>query len=210
MANGDTVATTSELQSYLDVSGDDALLDSLESRVRAWIEEQTGRYFGATRSFTEVLDGPRNDPWGETDQVLFLQEPPGSDTLKIETRAAMDDTYDVLTDETASPTVGTDKVERDGRQLWRTDGNTWPSGKRVIRVSYDYGFDSDGAQPGDVKQAVIGLVGALYRTREASGIESMSLGDASISYADVNRAEQMGFEVQGVIDRYQRSTQVMG
>lgn len=210
MASGDVILTTSEMQDYLGISTDGALLDSLQTRVRTWIENQTGRYFGATKSFEEVLDGPRHDPWGQDDQVLMLQEPPDADTLKVETRSAMDDSYDTLVDETASPTVGTDKVEREGRRLWRTDGNTWPRERRTIKVTYEFGYDTDGNQPGDIKQAALGLVVALYKQRQGKGIESESVGDTSISYADVARAEQLGFEVEGTLAHYRRPTQVMG
>lgn len=208
MAAGDSIVTIQEITDYLDVSGaaEDAKLEALERRVRAFIEGATGRWFGAEKTFVEVLDGPRPDtaqpddfsPFrgfrpsgaGDLDLVVHLQERPTADTLKVETRLALDDAWELLADLAADPQVGATKIETDGRAVWRRDGLAWPRGPRRIRATYVAGFTADGSQPGDVKQAALDLIALKWRQREIAGFSDFRSGNLRVNKSD---AQEIGF-----------------
>lgn len=119
-------------------------LTDLEKRAVAFVERTTGRHFGATQTFTEILDGKGND-------TLWLNEAPGSITT-VEERARAGDAWSVITD-----------FELRGARVIRTDGKVWTSSYEY-RVTYDFGYAA-GSEPGEIRQLVIDLVKLKYDER---------------------------------------------
>lgn len=146
----------------------DAILEDLEERAVEFIEKQTDRYFGEVQSFTDIMDGSGFD-------VLWLPEAP----------AALTSVHYRDVEGVWIAYESTD-YELDGRQLFRLRGFAWPRGRRNIRVIYTAGY-TEGAEPADVKQAVLDLIALKYRGRGSEALQSQKIGDYSYTRADISR-----------------------
>jgi len=159
-----------DVKAWLKVTGteDDALLTDLEARAQAFLEMQTGRYFGAPKEFVEVLDGGR-------EALRLLEEPRDDDPTTIEEwdGAWIDNLDDV-----------------DVTTFWvfRQDRTCWPGGRRHYRVTYTAGYEPDEV-PGDIAQAALDLIADKYRYRGNEGLQSETLGQYSYTRADYTRAD---------------------
>ncbi len=151
-------------------SGVDGLVRDLEERAVDIVERETERHFGTSETFTEMLTGS-----GE--QRLWLAEAP-SEITSVEERAypgadwttltaAADDGYELR-----APTSGSGVAS-----LVRLGGYSWKYGYDY-RVIYDFGYD-EGAEPLEIRQAVLDLVAATYQQRQTLGLKSETIGDYS-------------------------------
>ena len=185
------MVSVSTLQSWLKITGDDAIVAAIESGVVAFLETFTGRLFTSpAASVMDILDGgdaaagdllPSDrvvgPPW-----LLLREEPNGG---------AITEVYYRDTPAAAWTAQGTADYELDGRQLFLLDG-TFPTGRRNVRVDYMFGYAEDGG-PSDAHLVVLQLVKFLYERRDAGIIKSAAIGPMRISYAD---AKQAGLEMQ--------------
>lgn len=175
--------STTNLQDWLKVSGDATLLRALEARAVAFLEAQTGRYFGTPAATVEILDG-----WG--DEVLFLQEK--VDESQAVTVEVNNGTSWVAEDAADYSIASPHKASARGR-IYLTNGDVFPEGVRNVRVSYSRGYapanDPDDGEldgPGDIVQATLDLVALKYRQRGEEGHSSAGIGGFSYSLADLD------------------------
>lgn len=152
---------------------DPGVLEEMLDRAVAWVETQTGRYFGAPLPVTEYLTGT-----GGAD--LYLGERP---------RESEDpDTPLVTVTEQcapgATPTAVTGFAVRASRydaHLRRTDGQRWTLGAEYA-VSYQRGYEVDHGPP-DIEQLLLDWVALGIGTRGAEGLQSESLAGYSYERA---------------------------
>lgn len=167
-----------ELIHYLGAEdGDDDVILELERNAVAFVETQTGRYFGPLVEATEEIDGsgtgklwlseiPADNPDDDYDGPLVLVSgaPIGSDALAVESFALR--------------TKGRDSV------LVRTDGETWLSGYEYV-VNYWKGYAA-GEEPGDIRQLVLDLVSAKWQGMDDVLLKSETVGGYSYTRFDAS------------------------
>lgn len=124
---------------------EDDYLSTLEVNAVAWLEAQTGRYFGAAdAAHVEWV-------YGTGTRSLWLADTPSAVNSVAE-----------RSDPGVTSTAITNYQQR-GRELVREDGDLWMAGYEY-EVDYDRGYAA-GAEPADVRQAVIGLVVEWFENR---------------------------------------------
>lgn len=139
------------------------VLRDLEKHTVAFVQEQTGRYFGLEVEFTEIIAG-RGTPF------LWLNEPATTIT-SVEERWRPGEAWTALTD-----------YEQRESQLIREDGLVWQY-EYEYRVIYDFGYAA-GQEPGDIRQLVLDLVKLKWDQRIRAGdVETEQVGPMRITYA---------------------------
>lgn len=149
---GDVVALN-ETKDWLGVTdtSDDVVIDALIDRAEQWVEEQTGRFFGATgTTHTELFSGTGTD-------TLWLQEDADSIT-SVEVRDHPGDDWETIN---ATDDDGWEQDDEDGVKLRRKGGGNWLKGHEY-RVKYTFGY---GTAPEDIRQLVFDLVKMKYEER---------------------------------------------
>lgn len=181
-----------DLQEYLGVPQDCTeaerwMLQLMEEAAVAFIEGETGHYFGEETSFTQVVDGPGIE-------VLWLDYLPTTFT-SIEYRTAAD-----LSDWTAY--VSAD-YEQDGRRVHRL-GAVWPRGRRNLRVKYDAGYTL-GEEPAEIRQAVLSLVNNKWKAKAVGPFKAEKIGDYSYTIAEASQVdEQSGLSAMDLIAKWRK------
>lgn len=165
-----------DLQEYLGVqdctSSEEWMLELLEEAAVAFVEGETGQYFGPVISFTQVVDGSGQE-------VLWLDYLPTTFT-SISYRTAADLSAWTAYDST--------DYEQDGRKLFRL-GAVWPRGRRNLRVIYDAGYAA-GEEPSEVRQAVLSLVSAAWKRKSLGPFQSETIGDYQYTLADASEVDE--------------------
>ena len=159
-----------ELKDWLHVTTgtDDALIVLLEKRGVEFVQEVTGRHFGASQTFTEVIRGTGL-------HTLWLNELPSSLT-SVEDRAGVGDSW------VAIATADADGWEWLAPRLRRNRGHVW-SVHREYRVIYDFGYAVN-AEPAMINQLVRDLVKLKYDERCSNlAVSSEQLGDEAYARA---------------------------
>lgn len=152
--------------------GVDDILTALEPQAVIVVERETGRYFGASITHTEIVVG---DGTG----TLRLAERPNTIT-SVEERRRAGDTWTEIVEtaddgfESRIPSAAPARTK-----LIRKNGRIWRSGWEY-RVIYDFGYAA-GAEPGDIRLAVKQVVALLYAERGREGLRTESVGDHSYS-----------------------------
>ena len=175
------------MQSWLDVTDEDAILTAIEAGVVSLLERHTGRLFTTPAgSVTEVLgggDGGREflsltERSAELPWILLKEEPNGGAVTSIKFR------------ETPTAAWGTAEdlslFEVDGRQLYRLDG-AYPAGRRNVQVIYPFGYAEDGA-PADAHLVALELIKFKFERRGAGILKSAAIGPMRVTYADAKAA----------------------
>ena len=163
--------TLADLRAWLNVTDtdSDALLTALEARAVDFVQRETGRYFGPSIARTEILRGDDSD-------MLRLRERPSAITL-LEYRAVTATTWTALAASGAWELhVPMDDTGILGAVLYRI-GAEWSRDTRY-RVTYPFGYTA-GAEPGEIRQAVMDIVELKYIERGRFGLRSETLGDYS-------------------------------
>ncbi len=174
------------IQSWLKITGDDAILELMEPGVIALMEQETGRLFTSpAAAITEILDG--GDPFRGSllgsdvatgpEWLLLKEEPNGAAVTTVSYR-------DSQTSDWVDQTL-TD-FELDGRQLYVQQGSP-PRGLRNVRVVYPFGFVED-AGPADATLVALQMIKFLYERRDSGLIKSAAIGPMRITYADAESA----------------------
>lgn len=160
-----------ELKGWLESpDGDDTVVQDLAERAAAFLERQSGRYFGPLLQRTVRLDGPGTDE-------LWLDEAPVVDAGAVPPMALVVEERSGDTWTTVDPL----EYEAVGAVLFREDV-VWDCGRRNFRVTFWSGYEwvnqgtFDLAVPDDVRQAVLDLVALKYRGRGAEGLQSEEIG----------------------------------
>lgn len=147
-----------------DITADDSLILQMQEAAVAYLQDQTGRYFGELGEITEVVS---TNGWGP----VVLQVAPEADSIytpvTVERRALMSGDWE---------TVDSADYEIDGNRLYPRVW--WEPGARLLRITYTGGY-AEGAEPADVQQAVRELVAKMYRYRSPTvegSIEELPFG----------------------------------
>lgn len=154
-------------------AADDGTLEDLITRATAFVERQTGRYFGAPKTVSYVLRGqgdrdlwlpePPTDPESDPSEVVARCYP-GADGTTI-TRGA-DDGFEVRLQGTRA------KLVRKGGCRWRLDYE--------YEAEVEIGYEEDEG-PGDVRQLVLALCSVRLNTRGNEGLSAETLGDYALT-----------------------------
>lgn len=179
--------TAAELRDLVGAQpADDLLLDHLQDGALAFIAGETGRYFGAPEEVTET-------PSGGGGRFLWLKEAPVEDATMPVT----------VVESGTTLTEGTD-YEREGRMLIRT-GRPWDTGFRTIEVTYHRGYPA-GDEPGDIRNAVIEMVGFAFQTHGKEAFQSESIGGYSYVRPTTTTLGKNGVPLRAwrTIQRYRR------
>lgn len=148
----------------------DTVLSSLEAAAVDFVQRETGRYFGASTTFTEYIDG-------EDDREIWLNEPASSVT-SVHERCDIGDVWEEIAE------GDSDGWELRDARLLRKGGCVWERGSEY-RVIYDFGYAA-GSEPGEIRQLVTDLVAHRYRQRGIEGHASGKLGDYGFTSADLD------------------------
>lgn len=179
--------STATMNSWLKISGDDAILELIEPGVILFLEDYTGRLFTSpAAAITEILDG--GDPYRGSllgsdvatgpEWFLLQEEPNGAAVTTVSYR-------DSQTSDWVDQTL-TD-FELDDRQLYVKQG-TPPRGKRNVRIIYPFGFATDDG-PADATLVALQLIKFKYENRDSGLIRSAAIGPMRITYADALSAD---------------------
>lgn len=155
-----------ELARALDVDPSAAerlVLRDLELAAVEFVQDMTGRHFGASKTFTEIIDGRGRES-------LLLKEEPATITT-VRERQNPGETWTAITD-----------FELRGSRLLRTKGAVWQDGYEY-EVVYPFGYAA-GSEPKLIRQLVVGLVKWQFDRRSVEhGVESERVGPHAVSYA---------------------------
>lgn len=147
---------------YLGAGPDDGplVLPKLASAL-AFVERQTGRYFGPPEERVEFLP---------LSQRVWLANEPRA-VAGVEVLRPFDDDWQA---------VPAADYRLEGRALWfRTNPVFRCAGPQRCRVTYTAGYDEP---PADIEQIVLDLVALRYHGREHVGVQSRKEGDQSVTY----------------------------
>ncbi len=143
------------------------LLTTLETAAVQLVEDETGRYFGATTTQTEYIlgDGTRD---------LHLAENPSAIT-SVGQRRHIGDAYVTITEgDTDGFELRAPRSAPGRLRLLRKGSIGWYNGYEH-RVIYEFGYDSD-AEPLGIRQAVMDLVALKYNSRGREGLRNFAAG----------------------------------
>lgn len=159
-----------------DVTTDDTLIVEMEQAAVAFMQNETGKYFGQSGEIVEILSA---NGWAS----IWLQAAPMID----------DDYYPFVLEQRATPSgewevIADSDYEVDGYRLYPL--TYWTPGRRTLRATYYSDAYAEGAEPPDVQQAVRELVTRMYKHR-LPFVEGSVLTDLPASVRDVIRAHKV-------------------
>lgn len=187
MADLTTLAAVKEFMGITNTS-DDALINSLNTRVSAFVESFCNRTF-LSATHIEFHDG-RPD---QAEQVLLDNFP----VISITT--VHDDLNHIYGADSLIPAASI-IVHDDTGVLRRADGIFFTEGFKNIRIEYVAGFT---ATPPDLEQAVIEIIAVKVRNRGKGAEKSEKLGRWSVTYRDAGGGElNMTAETASTLNRY--------
>ena len=165
-----------ELKDYLGITdadtSEDAVLVELEANALAFIETQTGRYFGPPAEYEEIVEGIGV-------RRLWLSDVPIVSDYQEDLVEVLERRY-AGADETAL-TIDTDFLVRiAGRTAWlaRTgDTGKWASGYEYT-LTYYRGYEP-GSEPGDIRQLILDLVSVKRTLKGREALRSETAPDYS-------------------------------
>ena len=150
-----------------DEEGVTEVLTALETMAVEFVQDETGRYFGAEVTRTEFIEG---DGTG----ALHLAENPTAIT-SVGQRLHIGDSYTTITEgnsdgfEIRAPTAGSGRA-----RLLRKGSIGWYDGYEH-RVIYEFGYAAL-AEPERIRQAVMDLVALKWHSRGREGLRSWNAG----------------------------------
>ena len=174
-----------ELKSWLgnpEEEGVTELLTDLETMAVQFVEDETGRFFGASATKTEYIigDGSRD---------LYLNENATAIT-SVGQRRLIGDSYETITEaDTDGFEIRAPRSDSGRARLLRKGSLGWYDGYEH-RVIYEFGYATD-AEPTRIRQAVKDLVALKYHSRGREGLKSFAAGGASSSYIDSSDVAQI-------------------
>jgi hypothetical protein len=165
------VISTTKLRAALQLptTFSEVLLGDLRDRAVAFVERQTGRYFGLPVEQVDILTGTGTRHLSLTELVVdgeavavIEQEYAGADATGLE------------------PSTGF-QVRHTGYSsvLTRVGGDRWALDREYL-VTYTRGYVVDSG-PGDIEQLIVALVGLRIAGMGADGIQTETIGGYSYS-----------------------------
>ena len=156
--------TDAQLLAYIGPNGaigtaEATILSDIESRTVDLVQRATGRFFGASETYTFWLEGG-----GGTS--LFLPD----DVSAVASVSYRSSVIEELT------VMESDDYELHGRELVRVDGLEWPEGRALVKVVATRGYATDG-EPGEIRQLVLDLVSWQYRAGRNLSLEDLGSPD---------------------------------
>jgi hypothetical protein len=151
------------------VSQETTLIADMIERATAFVQTQTGRYFGPIVTATDYLDG-RGGRFLGLSQVAIPNE--NGELVLVEERAYPGGTATVV--------LPADYQVRNSDRLStlvRLGGDVWTRGLEYA-VTYERGYDVDGGPP-DVSQLVIDLIALRLKFIGKEGMRSETIGGYS-------------------------------
>jgi hypothetical protein len=161
------VIPVDELRDYVKAKdADEPILEKMELAAVAFVERETGRYFGEPAPIAEVFSGAYAGP-------LYLSESPAADpALVLE-----------YFDGTSWSTVDSSSYTIDGSAIWPAASTLWIYGHRNYRATYTRGYVA-GEEPADIRQAVMDLVATKWKGRGQEGMQSETIGGYQYTRSD--------------------------
>ena len=158
-----------------DEPGVTALLTTLETMAVQLVEDETGRFFGATETRTEYIEGD-----GTRD--LHLAENPTAIT-SVGARRYIGDSFETITEgNTDGFEIRAPRSDSGRARLLRKASLVWTDGFEH-RVIYEFGYKA-GSEPLRIRQAVMDLVALKYHGRGLEGLKSFAAGGVSRTVFD--------------------------
>lgn len=159
-----------------DQTDDDTLIVEMEQAAVAYLQNETGRYFGPAAEIVEVLSA---NGWAS----IWLQAAPITDD---------EDYYPFVLEQRATPSGDWEVIEStdyevDGYRLYPL--KYWTPGRRTLRATYYAAGYDEGAEPADIQQAVRELVTKMYKHRKP--IVEGGVAELPFGVADVIRAHRI-------------------
>lgn len=136
---------------------DDDLIRQYEASAVTFMQDMTGRYFGPPEVVTEYLS-----PNGKAVTLLLRNPALASDISASPAIAAP--LVETRVDATTYEVVAAADYVVEGDQLTLLTGIPWTGGRRQVRVTYWRGYEP-GAEPADVRVAVMQITAILYEHR---------------------------------------------
>jgi hypothetical protein len=172
------VIALEDLKAWLGVTGtdSDALLTALEARAVDFVQRETGRYFGIETERVELIRGDGSDTLGLRERPELESESVAGGITLVESRALTAESWTAIADTEWELHLPMDDTGILGGALYRM-GDVWRRDTRY-RVTYDFGYVV-GAEPGEIRQAVIDIVELKYLERGRFGLRGETLGDYS-------------------------------
>ncbi len=161
------IDTLKEHLGHPDAEGVTDVLTVLEAMAVELVQDETGRYFGASTTRTEYIDGD-----GTRD--LHLAENPTAIT-SVGQRRHVGDSFTTITEgntdgfELRAPTSGSGRA-----RLLRKAALGWYDGYEH-KVIYEFGYAAL-AEPARIRQAVTDLVALKWNSRGREGLRSWAAG----------------------------------
>ena len=168
---------------------------SIIARVQAWIDQETGRIWtsATTSEYHDTLSDARlswsNEAIGAIQDTYFLRKYPiiSVQTVRENISGLSGEQW-----ETRSSGYGGNYLVDFDIGAIRFHDNYPAAGRRNVYVSYTYGV---GVVPDDIKYAcelfaAEEVLNALKRASDQEGLKSVSIGDASYDFGDLERQAQ--------------------
>ena len=156
-------------------AGDIALAEDAADRALAWIQAQSGRYFGTPTEFVIRAHRDRRTYWlpeipnnveGESDDVYAFEVHEKNSAGEWE--LVEDTDYELIPPDMdrlyEMPTVEFEDVPCP----------TWPRSRKTLRFTFTAGY-ANGSLPGDIQQLVLDMVKAWWGDRTTGGLKSESI-----------------------------------
>ncbi len=150
-----------------DGHGVTAILTALEASAVQLVEDETGRFFGASETRTEHIigDGTRD---------LHLAEN-ATEITSVGARRHIGDSFDTITEGDSDGFEIRAPRAESGRARLLRKGSLWWLDRYEYRVIYDFGYTA-GSEPGRIRQAVMDLVALNWNSRGREGLRSFEAG----------------------------------
>ena len=138
------------------------ILGEIEERTVALVQRATGRFFGASGSYTFWLEGGAGT-------VIYLPD----DVTAV---ASVSYRSQLSEDWTALESDQWEWHSENSRQILRVDGLEWPEGPSTVKVTATRGYATD-AEPGEIRQLVLDLVSWQFRAGRNLSLEDLGSPD---------------------------------
>lgn len=173
------------------ITGTDAYLTALITRVSAIVEKYVGRSLSGSASYTEEYDG------NNTGMIVLRQYPVQAVTaVDMVTGDLGDPNYDAVNSDLYS-IAGKDTNLGSPFGVLNLTGEV--AGNDRYRITYTAG---EVTVPETIKQAVIDLCGYYLSSAKSSGVKSETLGEYSITYGGNGNSTIKSLGLDFILDLY--------
>ena len=151
-------------------------LSELEEMAVELVQDETGRYFGASTTRTEYIVGDGTNR-------LHLNENPTAIT-SVGRRSTIGDSFEAIVEGNSDGFELRAPESDSGRAKLLRKGGTWASGDE-LEVIYEFGYMA-GAEPKRIRQAVLDLVALKFHGRGREGLKGFAAGGVAWTQFDAH------------------------